>query len=69
MKEIETVKEHCKHEDCIYRGWASGMSVCEYILVKGHSRGCDISKCDKYKSGVRSRMSTLGGIRWGDDDL
>lgn len=46
---FETVQYDCKHKNCRYRGRGSGFDTCDYILIEGHSRGCDISTCDKYK--------------------
>lgn len=57
MKEIETVEEHCKHIDCVFRGHLSHVrnstSCCDYLFLTGKSRGCKISECDKYIKGVR----------------
>ena len=46
---FETVAKDCKHKKCKYRGRVSGYESCEYILQEGHSRGCEISQCDKWK--------------------
>lgn len=42
------------------------MECCDYILYEGHSRGCSISKCDKYKKGKRKRTfsPSKGLISW-----
>lgn len=56
-KTIETVNEHCKHEDCIYRAHLTGsdskIEYCDYLCMVGKSRGCKISECDKYVKGKR----------------
>ena len=64
---IETVQEHCKHIDCKYRSSIYYTPCCGYMLVTGEPRGCDISKCDKYRPGKRIILSTLGGIWYYND--
>ena len=66
MKEIETVEEYCKHEDCIYRRRLGWTPYCDYIGVEKKSRGCDISECDKYKAGkkVQPRMHKNYELDW-----
>lgn len=68
MQEVETVAKHCKHKDCIYRSklHASGIPICQYILIEGESRKCKISECDKYKQGekVQPRMLDDYTIMW-----
>ena len=49
MVKVETVAEHCKHKDCVYRCDISGGTICGYILYEGEPRRCAISKCDKYR--------------------
>ena len=60
----ETVKEHCKHKDCMYRGYSGStkMEFCKYLMVTGKSRGCGIADCDKYEKGKTEPISTLGGL-------
>lgn len=61
---IETVAEHCKHPDCVYRGHLASSNqytvpCCDYILLEKRPRNCRISKCDKYKRGIRrNRINT-----------
>ena len=67
MGKIETVREHCTHEDCVYRRCLkNGLPYCDYIGVEKHSRGCDISNCDKYKPGrkTRPRMHERYELYW-----
>lgn len=43
-----------KCRTCQYRSWGQLRSKgagCEYILDTGHSRGCPVKDCDKYKKG------------------
>ena len=59
-EEVETM-EHCKHDDCVYRGYIylDGQEpVCQYALVECKARGCKISECDKYRAGkkIRARL-------------
>ena len=65
---IETVKEHCRHKDCIYRGQidAGWTPICTYAMVEGRARGCKISECDKYKSGkkIRAKMKEPFILYW-----
>lgn len=64
----ETVKNHCKHEDCIYRSYIDGGStpICFYAVVAGESRKCRISECDKYVGGKRIKpyMTKDDFIEW-----
>ena len=58
LNEIETVKEHCKHPDCHYRGKFGRDDYCDYIGYTGTSRNCPISQCDKYKPREANRCKT-----------
>lgn len=55
MQEIETVKEHCRHYDCIYRSYIDGGAtpICFYAVLAKESRKCKISECDKYQYGKK----------------
>ena len=59
---VETVKQHCQHTDCMYRARSTLVETCDYMLVTGQPRNCDISICDKYKAGKKKVVSTLGGF-------
>lgn len=66
-KEIETVAEHCKHKDCVYRSRISSSNqtteeCCDYILFAGESRKCKISECDKHRKGKRKRVFLTDGV-------
>lgn len=59
---LEITDRHCKHKDCVYRGWLSapnGVATCDYILIEGRSRNCKISECDKYRTGIKTTKSEL----------
>lgn len=62
MEDIETVREHCKNTDCVYRSklLGCGTPFCQYCLIEEHSRGCKISECDKYKPG-EAKQPRLSG--------
>lgn len=62
MREVETVNEHCKHTDCMYRGKVGTTDTCDYIIYKHQSRGCKISECIRYKRGRKKVNSTLGQV-------
>lgn len=66
MEVVETVDEHCKHEDCIYRCRLNfyNTDYCNYAVIVGESRGCSISECDKYKRGKRKVAMTDAGLWW-----
>lgn len=67
MEEFETVRMHCKHEDCIYRRYLESWTpYCDYIGIEKKPRGCDISKCDKYKPGkkIQPRMHKNYELDW-----
>ena len=67
QEEIETVAEHCKHVDCIYRSQIEGgIPICLYAVLAGEPRRCKISECDKYKDGrrIRPRMKVDYTIEW-----
>lgn len=65
---IETVLEHCRHPECVYRSQIEGGNtpICFYAVLAGQSRGCKISECDKYKDGrkIRPRMKEQYIIWW-----
>lgn len=65
---VETVLEHCRHPECIYRSQIDGgqTPICFYAVLAGELRGCRISDCDKYKDGrrVRPRMREDFEIWW-----
>lgn len=67
-KVIETVSEHCKHEDCIYRRSLPGnrTELCFYAAVEHERRGCKISECTRYKRGKprRPRIDVNVEIWW-----
>ena len=52
---VETVAQHCKHPECIYRSQIDGGStpICFYAVLAGEPRGCRISECDKYVAGEK----------------
>lgn len=66
---VETVREHCPHKDCKYRGSINGVPWCMYLFVTGNVRKCDISKCDKYEKGKLRITSTLGNYELRYDDI
>ena len=66
MEIIETVDEHCKHKDCIYRCRLNfyRTDYCNYSVMVGKPRGCSISECDKYKQGRMKVTMTDAGLWW-----
>ncbi len=67
MSDIQTVTEHCKHPDCIYRNHINldGLiGFCDYISLTGHSRGCSISECTKYRRGKKTKRNHNGIVIW-----
>ena len=44
-------KKKCK--TCIYRAADTDPNGCDFILIKGHSRGCPVEECDRYEKGKR----------------
>lgn len=42
---------------CVYVGGnkRSRVPTCDYILIEGHTRGCSVLNCDKYKPGKAKR--------------
>lgn len=65
---METVKTHCKHIDCKYRGRFDSQPACVYMAVTGRPRGCSISECDKYSPGKLRTVSKLGGFIYEDEE-
>lgn len=67
-EEEQTVARNCLHTDCIYRGQIDGghTPICMYALIEGRARGCEISKCNKYRSGkkVKAKMRSDVIIYW-----
>lgn len=68
MPDIETVKEHCKHPDCMFRGLFDGDPCCKYTLVTGRPRVCSISECDKYAVGKLKVVQHLGSFEYEVDE-
>ncbi|NLD11691.1 MAG: hypothetical protein GX671_08085 [Clostridiales bacterium] len=50
-EKAETIKD-CKHKDCEYRRSGNDRMnpTCDYLIMTGQPRGCDLSVCDKYRS-------------------
>ena len=46
---INSVSRCKKTKTCEYGSKMSGIPICDYIGVTGHSRGCPIEGCTKYK--------------------
>lgn len=44
------------------------MESCDYILITRRPRGCSISECDKYETGKKKLISTLGGFKYEYED-
>lgn len=42
-----------KCKTCKFGCRTSGMDICQYILIMGHSRGCEPQHCDKYIRGAK----------------
>lgn len=59
---METVKEHCKHKDCKWRGRFDFQPACLYMMITGKRRGCRISECDKYEPGKVKVTRNIGGF-------
>lgn len=68
MERIETVDADCKHVDCVYRVKLNqrGEYFCNYAVMERHSRGCSISKCDKYRKGSKKAtiISVTKQVEW-----
>lgn len=49
------MKKHSnpKCRNCIFRAAKNAPHGCYYISIVGHSRGCSVKECNKYKSGKR----------------
>ena len=45
------IKGLCKREGCMYR--CTG-GVCDFALITGRPRGCDIEECDQYVEGPKA---------------
>ena len=46
-------------EKCFY--WDKYTKTCDYILVEGHSRGCDAKDCDKFSPRFSARRKATEG--------
>lgn len=53
------LKPYEKCKTCQYRAQKQMPNNCDYILITGHMRGCDPSRCKKYVKGDR--------LPWKDD--
>lgn len=52
------VSRYCP-KDCIYIGsitWTA-YKTCDYLLITGEPRGCDLIGCTKYESGKKEQLS------------
>lgn len=73
MADVETVEEHCTHNDCFYRmKLDSCIDFCAYAIIESQSRKCAISECDKYKTGRSNRKVSIDfqtlEYRWYEED-
>ena len=50
-------KEKCKK--CVYRAALPDANNCDYILLKGHSRGCPVEGCTRFEEGEKKTMPSL----------
>lgn len=52
-----------KCNSCVYQSTLGySAKCCLYILHEGHSRGCDVDKCNKYKKGKSRKV--VDPIAW-----
>lgn len=56
--EEPTVANLCP-KDCVYIGRISGTPCCDYILITGKPRGCEVKGCERYENGKGTKR------RWG----
>lgn len=51
----KTSKEYCM--ECVYGCGHDGgqLLVCDYFLMTGKRRGCEVGVCDKFKKGKKRR--------------
>lgn len=71
MEVIEELVDQLCPKDCIYRvPLTPTTDFCAYCLAKYEPRGCKISECDKYRTGVRKVIMGLGTLNyeWMEDD-
>lgn len=68
VRDVRTEKESNEHNadrhlcrTCRYRGYG-GLNGCDYIVFKGHSRGCKVEECSRYERGARKRVEKVKGI-------
>lgn len=64
---FETVAEHCIRMDCVYRMIFDRKNTpfCAYILIEKQPRGCSISQCTRYRTGIKRAVMTSGAtIDW-----
>lgn len=66
MEVIETVEEHCKHKDCVYRLTfdTNGTPYCNYCVMEQMVRGCKISECTRYRTGKRTVTMSKDGLHY-----
>ena len=51
MKGHNKDRHLCK--TCTFQSREKQVNGCDYILIAGHSRGCNVEDCVKYEKGVR----------------
>lgn len=64
MEVIETVEECCGHPDCVYRLIldARGTPFCNYCVMEQELRGCRISECTRFRTGIRKVEMVKDGL-------
>lgn len=65
-KEWKPIKMREKCKTCKFRG-DGRLNGCDYILIKGHSRGCKAENCTVYEKGAR--ITARAKIPWSREEL
>ncbi len=56
-KKVGMCPTKCK--SCVYSIKMGQETTCNYILVKGRMRGCEVTVCDKYERKKRGRKKKV----------
>ena len=68
---VELTTANSCPKDCKYQGWVGSIPCCDYILITGEPRGCEVGKgCIRYKreQGKRKKSQDMPKITHRPDD-
>lgn len=55
-------KNICMQFDCVYHPDSIKNGSCNYIIITGHRRGCQVEGCDKYSTGEKNNRTKIASF-------